>query len=587
LADVNAKAVIRADNSKVDGDLKKTRSLFDRAFRGIAGGIKGALSTALAPLGIGGAAGFAIIGKGVLDFESKLNRLQIAAGRSDNEIAAFRTGLIGLSRDTGISRDQLLGAVNSLVELQGTSGFSAQNLKVLAEASLATGESMDQLAGLTFALNSAFKISSPEDLTRALSGLITVGKEGAVPLTQMSGSLQKLAVGFSQFGVSMGPDVAVQLGAAMQVVRKNFGSAEEAATGVEGLMTALLRNSSKLGKNGVRVFEKGPDGERQLRHFNAILNDLSKLDQKELVDMLGRVEGAKAAQALKLFRKEYDALYDAGLESNALAEDAAKRRQSDAFKIEQAMNNAKEAIAKVFTPERVEKFGVALEKVAAALEWCVDHGGELAVVFGGWKLGELIGQMNELASASKTVTGAVGAIGSSAGSASSAVLGLKGGLVALAGVAGWKVGRAFAEATGSDDALGEGRRTGESSGFMRDRLRGFQGFQSGKALGTIAGRTLVDEKAGLRDAAGLLRSAESLGVLDPSGKVNEIAARRAGFYNDMGVVPVKELQDSIDAARALLDNKAWTDGLKIQIGFDQQGRPKATPNWVELGRSPQ
>jgi hypothetical protein len=566
LADVNAKAVIRADNSKVDGDLKKTRSLFDRAFRGIAGGIKGALSTALAPLGIGGAAGFAIIGKGVLDFESKLNRLQIAAGRSDNEIAAFRTGLIGLSRDTGISRDQLLGAVNSLVELQGTSGFSAQNLKVLAEASLATGESMDQLAGLTFALNSAFKISSPEDLTRALSGLITVGKEGAVPLTQMSGSLQKLAVGFSQFGVSMGPDVAVQLGAAMQVVRKNFGSAEEAATGVEGLMTALLRNSSKLGKNGVRVFEKGPDGERQLRHFNAILNDLSKLDQKELVDMLGRVEGAKAAQALKLFRKEYDALYDAGLESNALAEDAAKRRQSDAFKIEQAMNNAKEAIAKVFTPERVEKFGVALEKVAAALEWCVDHGGELAVVFGGWKLGELIGQMNELASASKTVTGAV---------------------VALAGVAGWKVGRAFAEATGSDDALGEGRRTGESSGFMRDRLRGFQGFQSGKALGTIAGRTLVDEKAGLRDAAGLLRSAESLGVLDPSGKVNEIAARRAGFYNDMGVVPVKELQDSIDAARALLDNKAWTDGLKIQIGFDQQGRPKATPNWVELGRSPQ
>ena len=509
--------MMRADNRRLKGDLAKSRRMFGRTFTKIGGSIKSKLGGAFGGLGVLGAGiGIAAIGKNVLDFEKTLTRLGIQAGTSGAALDKFRAETIALSTETGISRSELIGASEALVNLTGSAGFAQDKLRVLAEANLATGASMQDLAGLAFSLDNAFKLDNAESLKAGLSSIITVGKEGAIPLNQLAPILQGVSKSFTELG-GTGVQGATDLAASLQVLRTAFGSPAEAGTGLQSVITALTKKSALLKKKGISVFDKNG----AFRGLRPILDDFQKADLtiKELTDTLGRVEAQKGVSALidPEGRRELERLAAAGAAGQlAVERDAAKFRESAAGRLQASMNRLNETFAAVFTPERIEKFVKAMGKLADFAGFLVDHAKEFALVWASIKLAGFATQMAGIAASTK---------GMSAGLAGAAN---KAGLLGAALAAGLAAGTALDNLLGlSDKISGAGAKAfGPSKSFAENR-----------DLRSRAAGVLSDQKAGseatpeqaLTNALRLLTSAESSGVLSKSGETSRQAARGATF----------------------------------------------------------
>ena len=88
---------------------------------------------------------------------------------------------------------------------------------------------MDDVATTGAALSQSLKID-PADFEKAFSILNSQGKAGAIELKDLAGEMASLAPQWQRAG-SSGVEGMTNMGAALQIVRRNFGSASEAAPG--------------------------------------------------------------------------------------------------------------------------------------------------------------------------------------------------------------------------------------------------------------------------------------------------------------------------------------------------------------------
>lgn len=614
------KAVIRADNRKLGGDLRKSKSMFRRTFGGIGKGIKGALSGALSPLGVGaGALGFAVIGKEVLDFEDSLNRIGIQANMTAAEIDTMRGDMIGLSGGLAMSRAEVANTATALINLTGDIKFTRDAMGVLGEANLATGASMEELAGLAFSLQKSFKLNDAAGLEKGLSAIITAGKQGAIPLGEMALILQQLSASFSDLG-GTGVEGAADLAAALQVLRPAFGSAAEAGTGLQSMMTALKKKSAKLGKEGIAVFVKdAKTGGKVFRGLRAILDDIAKSDMINnpdlLVEVLGRVEAEKAMKAWTKGRDEFERLSEAAKNSNAIQEDAAKRRESSAFKITKAMNDAKAAIADTFTPARIEKFASLLGKLAETVAFMVEHAEAFVAVWAAFKIGSLVAGFVSIATSTAAIAASseAAAVAQAAGGlslkGSLGTLGKMGGVLGVglaAGTVGYLISNEFEKKfnisgmlTGTKDKnwkFDAATENKQDTGFLRDSAGAFKNASARRRtqmVGSKFGVNLGDDGNSdiLKRAHQVAFQARDKGLIGKDGAIDREAAFkaqtgfRASMFNNDGKTRdqvldgqgAKELALAISQAMQIdaVRQDAKAKGLTVKIEVDERGMLKA------------
>lgn len=579
-----ATALIRGDTTRLNRDLSKARGMFARTFRGIRNNVRGALSSALAPLGlIGGAAGFAAIGRDVLQFEDQLNRIGIQANMAPEAIEAMRASMLNLSKTSGIARGDIVGAGTALINLTGDIEFTKRNLDVLARANLATGATMQDLAGLSFALGNAFGLADPAEVEKGLSAITEAGKRGAIPLAQMSVILQQVAASFE--GVTAGGvEGAAELAAALQVARRGFGTAEQAGTGLQAMMTAFAKKAGKLEKAGIRVFDKDPaTGEKRFRNIGKILDDFqnSKLlkDPTLMAKALGRVEAVKTIQVLTKFRGAFDELAEGAKGSNAIQEDALKRTQSTAFKIQKAVNDLKERLADVFTPARIQKFADALEKMVELVEKLIDNWKIVALTIGAIKLGGLVGSFSSLATMSATAAGNAGRLSGTVGRTTGKV-GKLAGKIGVLGQAVEALAIGFAVGTALDQAFGlSDKLSGTTKEGLERSNKQFSGLEGSARnavtdMNPILARRIhqqifADNRAGKRteltnnQRGGISRTlfaARESGILENGevdrGRAIELLGDRLG----------RRFAGSIERALKL------KQALEVQVRVDAEGR---------------
>lgn len=555
-------ALIRASNRKLKGDLRKSRRMFDRSFKKTGKNIKSSLRGALAPLGVAvGVAGIAAIGRQVLDFEQTLSDLEIQAELSGDKMGELRDTIGELSITNAQSRKSLAAASLALVNLQGAGGASAEKLKVLSDAALATSTPVEQLAGLIFSLENAFGLADPEDLRKGLDAIITAGKKGAIPLGEMNQILQSAGVTFARFSAT-GVDGAADLAAALQILRAGFGDATQAGTGLESLLGILETRELQLGKAGVKVRDQAGN----LKPLLTLVEEISKAgiigDPKKFNAAFGqRKEARKALILLSETTDEVRALSDAAKGSDAINRDVAKRRETDAFRIKKAFNDMTEAIAKAFTPERIAKFASVMERMADILEVLIDNAEIFIAVWAAFKIGGL-------------VTGFAAMAGSMAASAASSSLtlgslGKMAGPIAAAAAAGFLLGKALDDALGISDAISdafvetEARAIRIETGLLVSQAEklGFE-TRAKEALAAPQGKTALGRREQLA-AAGIIRSAREAGIIGPEGEIEPEAAFRVTERR----APTLFEEPAVEAGRAL---PAATQELIESIKFAQQ-----------------
>lgn len=360
-----------------------------RAFKSLGSVAAGALGGLLGGGALGGTALIASEAAKTIKFEESLTRLGINAGAAVGSLADVRRRVFDISSATGVAREDVLQAAASFVALTGDGAAAAASMELFAKISKGTGSSMEDIAASAAAMQQNLRID-PAQFEKAFSILIKGGKAGSVELRDLASLLAGLSPQAARFKGGVGTEGLADLAAALQITRQGFGSANEAATGLESLMSSIAQHAGRFEDAGIQVFDISADGTKTLKSLPDIVNAIasSKLmkDPTALQKAFGRTEAMRAFEQLVKVRGAWRDLSAETMAANDVAEDYATFQQSSAGRIQGAWNQVKNEVAAALTPERIEAFAAALR---GAVGWIQDMVRGLNAV--GEKLAELAG----------------------------------------------------------------------------------------------------------------------------------------------------------------------------------------------------
>ena len=307
----------------------------------------------------------------VRDFEEGLVRLQQDSRGTGAEMAVLRDKIRQASKETGVNSEKILEGAKTYIALTGDLKGATQQTSLFARAAQASNSAVEDIASTTASLAQSMGIK-PEGMEAALSSLIVMGEKGSVALKDFAAYLPQLAPMMAKFKGGASAEGLRDLGAAVQVINNNFKDASQTATSFKALVASFERNADKFAAGGVQIFEMGPDGTKRMRSFRDILKDIDKStlvkDPQLMLKALGSTEAAAALTALRQYSAEFDGISESGKDAGAVARNLDVYLTSSAGRMATSMNRVKEAIAASFTPDRIELFASALEKVADAIE---------------------------------------------------------------------------------------------------------------------------------------------------------------------------------------------------------------------------
>jgi TP901 family phage tail tape measure protein len=327
------------------------------------GGMLGGLKTAV---GLGGVGGLAVMAGNeaakTMRFEQAITRLRISSAGAITDLDGFRKSVFDVSNATGVAREDVLAGATAYVTLTGDAKTAAGSMGLFAKIAKGTGAEMGDVAAMLAALQQNLKID-PKDFEQAASIMIRGGKMGAIELKDMAELMASLAPRMAMFKGGTGVQGLADLGAALQLTRQGFGSAAEAATGLESLLGSIVQHAKKLEKAGVKVFDV-KDGVKTLRNLGDIVQAIgqSKLmrDPTALQDALGRKEASQALRMLLKVPGAMDEISASTLKAKDVSEDFFAYHNSTAGRLESLFNTIQNSIAQAFTPDRIASFGHAL-----------------------------------------------------------------------------------------------------------------------------------------------------------------------------------------------------------------------------------
>jgi hypothetical protein len=255
------------------GDLEKRAARYEQSIRDFSkkgarhmGGLRrvvGGVDRALVrmgnryiALGTGASVGIAI--KGTADLSARLNQLGIDAGFNGDKLLVFKEkskkAIKQAALEYGVQSEQIIAGIENIVQKTGDIKFATDNMNNLALAISATGGEGFDFGGI-FAELAKMGEAAPSDVLGILDSLVSQGQQGAFVLKDVASLGERI---FAAYGPGNRQEI-LEMGAALQTIRKSMGTSEQAVTSFERLMD-VLRDTEKvkqLAKAGVRLFDKG------------------------------------------------------------------------------------------------------------------------------------------------------------------------------------------------------------------------------------------------------------------------------------------------------------------------------------------
>lgn len=213
-----------------------------------------------------------------------------------------------------IKDDEILAAVEAIIEKTGDLKFAKDNLRTIGLAISATGASGADVGGL---VSTALKLGlrEREEIIRFVSTQLEQGKDAAFPLQKMATKGEKVFSAAASAG-QRGESGAADTGALLQIAQMGTGDADVAATAYTSLITDLKNaEKQKLYKRlGVNVFTDSTH--TKLRPIPDILIDTIEATKGDLVK-LNRLYGEQSQYILNVLTstiKDQDGIERTGIE---------------------------------------------------------------------------------------------------------------------------------------------------------------------------------------------------------------------------------------------------------------------------------
>jgi hypothetical protein len=246
-----------------------------------------------AMLGIGGA-GLAAASVADASRLDELVRRTIINATGAGEKGAYdpdklRKQMVQTGVETGVAPEQVAAGAAKFVSVTGDIGAAVDRMKALATFSMATGSSMEELAGIAASLfNNGSK--SVDDMTQSLAILTYQGKKASFELKDMAQFMPELLAKGSSMGLT-GVGGAAKIGGFLQIAMSGTQNAAEAATSTGRMLDALVKNASAM-ESG-EAFGNG-------KKVN-VFTDKSRQTMRDPTQIIPEVLAASGGDISKLF----------------------------------------------------------------------------------------------------------------------------------------------------------------------------------------------------------------------------------------------------------------------------------------------
>jgi hypothetical protein len=258
--------------------------------------------------GLGAGAGLMLAGRKVGNIQERMTYLGIQAGKTDKEIKRLKDHIYeaSLAPDVRVNPDQIMAAIDLIVEKTGDLKFAETNLRNIGLGIRATGAAGQDIGEL-FAEFQKMGITDPDEVLEALDILNQQGKMGAFTLQNLASLGPRVITAYTSAGRG-GTQALREMGAALQMIRMGTGSSEMAATAWEAVMRSLTDPSKikQLEKLGLEIFdpEKLAEGKRVLRPVNELMAEIIQATGGDKV-ALGNIFDAEAIRAFNQAAGEF------------------------------------------------------------------------------------------------------------------------------------------------------------------------------------------------------------------------------------------------------------------------------------------
>lgn len=360
----------------------------------VGGLVSGAASVAGLMVGMGGGAMLVDAGRRQLGAENAAALLANSAtiggvAPKGASVANILGAASQASRETGVDKGELIGAVQNYVAKSSDFSDGMENMRFFARLSKASGTKLDDITGAAGILRAQNKDLSAGDMRQMLLDLTEQGKQGAVEISDLA----HLAGGLgSTRGLYAGSQTDNQrkLLALAQITRTESESPEEAATGVKDLgIEALKKANGKHAPAWLKAVTKGGIISSPEALIDAALTG-TKGNLGELEGVFG-ARGSKAfmrlapifnaagggAKGLAAVHGELDPILNAKGSDAQLDQQLATVMSTPAARFESAINRIRDTLEEKLEPH-LERFADKLPELLPKLEAIIDEAGKLA-----------------------------------------------------------------------------------------------------------------------------------------------------------------------------------------------------------------
>jgi TP901 family phage tail tape measure protein len=389
---VNAASAAAATRARIEAKAATVAATAGRAeLAATAAAVKGYLAP------VGGVLGASASFKNFAAFDRKMTDIGVTADATKEQISGAARAVREISQASAMPLDQTVEGLDSLVaagrDLPEAMAFLPS---VVRTARAASAEVID-IAKSADAMGESFKIAAG-DMEKAFDIADYLGKRGKFELKDQARYLPSIAPLAATRGL-LGLDGLARVGAASQVIRKNAGTAEEAAASISDVLGKLdadetiKRMKKEFGVDLPKALAKARKEGRNT--FDAFL-DITELAIKGDFEKINRIFGDKEARrgltALMMYRDEYRKLIaDARNAAGTVATDHAKKVGDAQAAVDRLSNSASHAAASVGKLLDTMGGSTALETFAKLADVDADKLERITTAAKGGKPGEMAG----------------------------------------------------------------------------------------------------------------------------------------------------------------------------------------------------
>lgn len=265
-------------------------------------------------------------------YDDALSDVGIKTARSQQEMRAWGETVRSQARALNMTSTAIVKGVDALAAGGIEDVRTAATLfPILARAALATKSSTKELAETMVTLVNNMKVA-PSEVQRAFDMMATAGKAGQFETADMARFFPKLGAAYAGLGQT-GTKAVNDIAAALQVLRKNTGTAGEAATNFDQMLkqltapTAITRKAfEEAGIDISAAMAKGMKEGRVLETIREVMDKVTGGDLSKINQILRNSEAAGGVRALIQHWQEFERIRAEGAKAQGVIDQDFARR---------------------------------------------------------------------------------------------------------------------------------------------------------------------------------------------------------------------------------------------------------------------